>query len=55
MVLFNSYKARLVAKGFTHKQNMDYFTDFLNGDLEQKIYMTQLERSVVPNQEDKMC
>ena len=34
---------------------MDVKTAFLNGDLEEEIYMTQLEGCEVPGQEDKVC
>ena len=34
---------------------MDVKTSFLNGDLEEEIYMDQLEGSVEPGQESKVC
>jgi hypothetical protein len=34
---------------------MDVKTTFLNGELKQKIYMTQPDRFVVNGQEDKVC
>jgi len=34
---------------------MDVKTAFLNGDLLEEIYMTQLEGCVVPSQENKVC
>jgi len=34
---------------------MDVKTIFLNGDLEDKIYMTQPKGCVVPGQENKVC
>jgi len=34
---------------------MDVKTAFLNGVLEEEIYMTQLEGWVVPSQENKVC
>jgi len=33
----------------------DVKTVFLNGDLEEEIYMIQLERCVIPGQENKVC
>ena len=34
---------------------MDVKTTFLNGDLDEEIYMEQLERFIVPSQEKKVC
>jgi len=34
---------------------MDLKTTFLNGELEEEIYMTQRERCDVPGQENKVC
>jgi hypothetical protein len=34
---------------------MDIKTTFLNGELEEKIYMTQLDGFIVKGQEDKVC
>jgi len=48
----------LLALTATHKlviHQMDVKTTFLNGDLEEEIYMTQPEGCVVPGQENKVC
>ena len=48
----------LLALTATHKlviHQMDVKTAFLNGDLEEKIYMTQPEGCVVPGQENNVC
>jgi len=34
---------------------MDIKTTFLNGELEEKIYMTQPEGCVAPGQKEKVC
>ena len=34
---------------------MDVKTTFLNGDLEEEIYMLQLEGCITPGQENKVC
>ena len=34
---------------------MDMKTAFLNGELEEEIYMEQLEGFIVPEQENKVC
>jgi hypothetical protein len=34
---------------------MDVKTNFLNGELEEEIYMTQSDGFVVKDQEDKVC
>ena len=36
-----------------HQMNVK--TTFLNGDLNEKIYMEQLECFIVPGQENKVC
>jgi len=48
----------LLALAATHKlviHQMDVKTDFLNGELEEEIYMTQLKGCVVHGQENKVC
>jgi len=48
----------LLALAVTHKlviQQMDVKIVFLNGDLEEKIYMTPPKGCVVPGQENKVC
>ena len=34
---------------------MNVKTSFLNGDLEEEIYMLQLEVCITPGQENKVC
>ena len=36
-------------------QQMDVKTAFMNGELEEKIYMDQLEGCIVPRDEQKVC
>ena len=48
----------LVALAVIHDlvvHQMDVKTDFLNGDLEEEIYMSQPEGCEVPGQENKVC
>ena len=42
-----------IHKLFVH--HMDVKIDFLDGDLEEEIYMTQSESYVVSGQENKVC
>ncbi|KAA0046766.1 gag/pol protein [Cucumis melo var. makuwa] len=49
-----TFKARLVAKGYTQKE-MDVKTTFLNGNLEESIYMVQPEGFIQKGKEQKVC
>ena len=48
----------LIALASIHKlfiHQMDVKITFLNGDLEEEIYMLQLEGCITPGQENKVC
>ncbi|TYK29682.1 gag/pol protein [Cucumis melo var. makuwa] len=49
-----TFKARLVAKGYTQKE-MDVKTTFLNGNLEESIYMVKPEGFIQKGKEQKVC
>eukprot|EP00253_Pinus_taeda_P011629 PITA_11629 len=47
-----NYKARLVAKGYSQVEQMDVKKIFLHGDMEEEIYMKQLEGFVVKGKKE---
>ncbi|GJQ91822.1 retrovirus-related pol polyprotein from transposon TNT 1-94 [Tanacetum coccineum] len=49
----DKYKARLVIQGNLEIHQMDVKTAFLNGDLEEQMYMNQPEGFIAPGQEGK--
>ncbi|GJS99435.1 zinc finger, CCHC-type containing protein [Tanacetum coccineum] len=58
------FKARLVIQGFKQKSGIDYFdtyapmdvnTAFLNGDLDEEVYMNQPQGFIMPGNENKVC
>nr|GEU38229.1 UvrD-like helicase, ATP-binding domain, P-loop containing nucleoside triphosphate hydrolase [Tanacetum cinerariifolium] len=61
----DKFKARLVIQGVRLKEEIDYFntyapvahvkTTFLNGDLDEEVYMKQPEGFVMPRNEHKVC
>uniref|UniRef100_A0A2N9HTU8 Reverse transcriptase Ty1/copia-type domain-containing protein n=1 Tax=Fagus sylvatica TaxID=28930 RepID=A0A2N9HTU8_FAGSY len=56
----NRFKARLVAKGYTQQEDLELFqmdvkTAFLNGELDEEIYMAQPAHFEVQGHERKVC
>ncbi|RDX77961.1 hypothetical protein CR513_41834, partial [Mucuna pruriens] len=49
------YKAILVVRGFRQRKGMDVKTTFLHGDLEEEIYMKQLDGFQISGKEDYVC
>nr|GEV45398.1 zinc finger, CCHC-type [Tanacetum cinerariifolium] len=57
------FKARLVIQGFKQKSRIDYFDTyapvariiFLNGELEEEVYMNQPLGFIMPGNENKVC
>nr|GEU90771.1 zinc finger, CCHC-type [Tanacetum cinerariifolium] len=57
------FKARLVIQGFKQKSEIDYFDTyapvsritFLNGELEEEVYMNQPLGFIMPGNENKVC
>ncbi|GKF77875.1 zinc finger, CCHC-type containing protein [Tanacetum coccineum] len=63
--IIKKFKARLVIQGVKQKSGIDYFdtyalvmdvkTTFLNGELEDEVYMNQPLGFILPGNENKVC